>query len=95
MQVCNLKKIKKGLRDDLPAGPSRLHGRAQQIRMVCDLISPPDGVRAVMLVGGPGEGKRSVAIKALKQLFEEKKAMGGLCGCTMVNLQSEQDLIRR
>jgi nucleoside-triphosphatase THEP1 len=56
------------------------------------LIEALAQARVVLVSAGPGEGKQSVAAKALDTLYEEGKAFGGVWSCNLAGVESSDEI---
>lgn len=75
----------KGLHNGLEhiAIPRKLYGRDDLRKRLRQELEQTGGSRVVLLYGGQGEGKTTVAASVLKELWQDDKALGGLWLCQM------------
>ena len=77
----------------LPPQPGALFGREKDVAKVVACLEGKG--RVVVVTGGPGEGKLAVASQALKQLYEQKKAVGGVWHCNLTGVTHEEGMLIR
>ncbi|GAX76561.1 hypothetical protein CEUSTIGMA_g4007.t1 [Chlamydomonas eustigma] len=80
---------KKGIAKMLPEIPAELFGREAEIQKLVETLGQ---ARVVLVSAGPGEGKQSIAAKALDMMYEDGKAYGGVWSCNLAGVESADEI---
>lgn len=85
----------KGNHLDLPLLPAPLFGRQRDLEALVSKLTPLGKERVVVVSGGPGVGKVTVAAAALRRLYDTDQAAGGVWRCSMAGVTSHKDMMMR
>eukprot|EP00798_Chlamydomonas_sp_ICE-L_P011991 gene11991-15086_t len=91
----SVKELKEKFRDqclsnNLGDKPVLLSSRDTEIKQVVDYLQA--GKRLVLVCGGPGEGKQSVAVKAVYDWQEQYKIKGVSYTCDLITVKTKENL---